>query len=158
MPDLPTLAGVQTKHYRLTMDYEVTVVMRSIPMKQSVHTVIDAWTTERFGNVAHDILASGMRTGNPEVDRLLDLETTKIPGFPLRQTSSIRTTLLNRSTSSRVQINPTRTIIREMQVNSIREILTTAMVFTVPAGFTRAKSEDRPNVATEVLSMQPSGQ
>jgi len=158
VPDRPLIAGTETSHYRLTIDYNVTLTMRGIPLKQSVHTVIDTWTTMKFGNLGWNALGSGMRTGNAEVDRLLDLETTKINGFPMKQSVSIRTTLLNRSMTSKLQVNPTRTLAREMLVTSVREVLTRATDFMVPADFRRADPGERPRIASETLTFEPAGQ
>lgn len=156
--DRPMIAGVDTNHYRLTVEYDVTLTMRGIPLKQSVHTVIDTWTTMKFGNLGWNALGSGMRTGNAEVDRLLDLETTKINGFPMKQSVSVRTTLLTRNPNSKLRVNPTRTLTREMLVTSVREILTRATDFMVPDGFTRAEPGERPRIATETLTFEPAAQ
>jgi len=155
--DHPMIAGTETNHYRLTIDYDVTLTMRGIPLKQAVHTVIDTWTTMKLGNLGWNALGSGVRTGNPEVDRLLDLETTKINGFPMKQSVSVRTTLLNRSATSKLQVNPTRTLVREMLVTSVHEVLTRATDFMVPAGFRRADPGERPSTATETLTFEPVG-
>jgi hypothetical protein len=153
--DGPKIAGLDTAHYQLTVDYDVTVTMREIPLKQTVHTVIDSYTTTHFTDVTMNVLASGMRTGNSEIDRLMDLETTKMSGFPLKQTTSIRTTLLTRATNSQLKINPSRTITREMRVTSIRETTAKPSDFAIPAGYTRADSIERPRTATQVLTFEP---
>lgn len=158
VPDRPMIAGAETNHYRLTIDYDVTLTMRGIPLKQAVHTVIDTWTTMKFGNLGWNALGSGMRTGNAEVDRLLDLETTKINGFPMKQSVSIRTTLLNRSATSKLQVNPTRTIVREMLVTAVREVLTKTTDFMVPPDYRRADPGERPRTASETLTFEPAAQ
>jgi hypothetical protein len=155
--DGPVVAGVETKHFQLTIDYDVTLTMRSIPLKQSVHTVIDNWTTMKFGDITLNMLASGVRTGNVEIDRLMDLETGKMSGFPLKQAVSISTTLLTRAPDSQLKINPTRTIKREMQVTSVRETQPKASDFAVPIGYIRADMSDRPRTATQVLTFEPNG-
>jgi len=157
LPDRPKIAGVETTHRQLTLDYDVTVTMRALPLKQSVHTVIDSWTTTQFGDLALNVLASGARTGNPEIDSLMDLETTKLTGFPLRQTVTIRTTLLTRAVESQLKVNPTRTVMREMQVSSIQEMEAKPADFAIPAGFVRAGVGERPRTATQVLTFEPQG-
>ena len=152
--DRPVIAGIETDHYQLTIDYDVTVVIHAIPMKQSVHTVIDSWTTPRFGGIRH-ALASGVRTGNAELDKMLDIESNKVQGFPMRQTVSIRTTLENRNVNSQLKVQPTRTISREMRVMSVRELASNPALFTIPAGFTRADNPEVPRAATQVLNFDP---
>jgi hypothetical protein len=153
--DGPMIAGAPTRHLQLTIDYEVTLTMRQIPLKQGVHTLIDNWTTTKFGDLSLNVLAGGIRTGNAEIDRMLDLETAKVSGFPLKQTVVIRTTLLTRSNDSQLKVNPTRTIAREMQVSSVREIQPKAADFMIPAGYTRANTGERPKTATQVLTFEP---
>ena len=153
--DGPLIAGAPTRHYQLTMDYEVTLMMRTIPLKQSVHTVIDSWTTTTFGSISPNVLSSGARTGNPDVDQLLELEASKMSGFPLRQSVSIRLTALTRAANSQLKINPTRTVVRDMQVTAVREMQPKATDFSVPAGYTRADAGERPRTATQVLTFEP---
>jgi hypothetical protein len=156
MNDRPMVAGIETEHYQLTMSYDVIVTMRAVPLKQSVQTVIDTWVTNRFGNVTqHAALGGGFRTGNAQVDQLLDHETTKVPGFALRQTVTIRTTAHTRAVRSQLQVNPTRTMSREMRVLSINEVVPAPSLFTIPANFTRANTGEMPKVATDTLSFQP---
>lgn len=153
--DRPLIAGIETRHFQLTVDYEVTVVMRTLPLKQSVHTVIDTWTTTKFGSLPRLIAAATTRTGNAEIDQLMDLETTKVQGFPMKQTVVVSTTLLNRKAQSELKINPTRTVLREMKVTHIREIDAKPADFMIPAGYTRADTPERPRTATQVLTFEP---
>src|ERR1051325_8249213 len=142
--DGPVMAGAPTRHFQLAIDYDVTLIMKQIPLKQSVHTVIDSYTTSKFGDLSLHILANGVRTGNSEIDQLLDLETTKMSGFPLKQTVSIRMTLQTRAVNSQLKLTPTQTVVREVQVTAIRELEPKATDFSIPAGFTRADASERP--------------
>ena len=153
--DGPLMAGAPTRHYQLVVDYDVTLVLRQIPLKQSVHTVIDRWTTTTYGDLMLNVLAAGVRTGNAELDRLFDLESTKMAGFPLKQTVSIRMTQSTRLPNSALKVNPTRTVVREMQVTAVRETQPTPTDFAVPAGYTRADPGERPRTATQTLSFEP---
>jgi hypothetical protein len=153
--DGPVMAGAPTRHFQLAIDYDVTLIMKQIPLKQSVHTVIDSYTTSKFGDLSLHILANGVRTGNSEIDQLLDLETTKMSGFPLKQTVSIRMTLQTRAVNSQLKLNPTQTVVREVQVTAIRELEPKATDFSIPAGFTRADASERPRTATQVLTFEP---
>jgi hypothetical protein len=149
--DGPMIAEAPTHHYQLTLDYDVTLTMRQIPLKQSVHTVIDNWMTTKYGDVTPNEFASGMSTGNTDVDRLLDLETTKITGFPLRQTVTIRLTPVTSAVNSQLRMSQ-RMVIREMQVSAIRELEPKPSDFAIPAGFTRADVGERPKTQTQVLT------
>src|SRR5437870_10110845 len=48
LEDHPNIAGAITDHYRLEIDYDITVIYRSTPLKQSVHTDIDKWTSIEY--------------------------------------------------------------------------------------------------------------
>lgn len=153
--DRPMYAGIETEHYQITMDYDVIVTMRAVPLRQSVHTVIDTWTTSRFGTLAQLALAASFRTGNAAVDQLLDVETTRVPGFALKQTVSIRTTAHTLATNSKLQVQPSRTMSREMRVLSISETNANPVLFTIPAGYVRANTPNTPKTAMDVLTFQP---
>ena len=156
LDDRPLVAGVATDHYQLTINYDITLVMRSIPLKQKVNVVIDTYSTPLFGDVGRIALASTIRTGNADIDRILDFETTKVPGFPMRQVVTTRTTFVgDRPAKSQLEINPTRVVTREMRVTSIRESAADANAFIIPAGFVRADTPDLPRSATQVLTFEP---
>ena len=116
------IAGLPTEHYRLTLDYDITLAFGNIPLTQTVHEVIDKWVTQAFGNVAEAFLATGtIRTGNPDLDDLIATENTKIKGFALKQTTSVATTTRRTDVpGSKLSdvFRPTRTQIRELTITS----------------------------------------
>jgi hypothetical protein len=162
MPDHPTIAGIPTDHYRLSISYDITLLMGTLPMTQSVRTLIDKWVTTAFGDVGGDYLAAGaMKTGNADLDELVNLENTKIKGFALKQTSQITTTANRHSIAGsdlgRV-FRPMRTQTREIEVTSVQAVgRALATEFMVPAGFHRADPlhDDTEKAPLNVLSMEP---
>src|SRR5205814_6621174 len=118
LDDHPVFAGVPTDHYRLTLNYDITLMMGTIVLRQNVHTTVDKWTTVMFGDVSETFLAnSSVRTGNPKLDEIIQLETTKIKGFPLRETTQIVTTDTRSAASTALAqsgFSRTRTQTREM--------------------------------------------
>jgi len=161
MPDHPTIAGIPTDHFRLTLDYDITVTFGSTPLTQTVHTLIDRWTTMSFGDVAETFLSSGaVRTGNPDLDALIAIENVK--GFPLRQI--IRTTTVNNragTVKSSLVVNREVTITRELAVTTVQPVAKVAdATFMVPPDFHRADPvrDDTQKTPVTTLSMQPSGQ
>lgn len=156
--DRPVIAGYPTEHTRLTITYEISVTVKSIPLKQHVRTEVDTWATTQFPAVSAMSFLSGMRTGNPEIDRLLDVETTRVQGFPLRQTVTTRAVADVRPSRSEIKTPTTRTIVREMWVTSIRETPPDATLFTVPATYRRADMQDAPKAARETLTFDVPGQ
>jgi hypothetical protein len=163
MPDHPLMAGVPTDHARLALDYDITVTFGNIPITQTVHTIIDRWTTMSFGDVSETFLSSGaLRTGNPDLDDLIAFENAKGRGFPLKQTI-LTTTVRSQSqmVKSQLALRKTQTMTRDLTVTSVNPIAKTAVgTFDVPLGFHRADPlrDDTQKAPMQTLSMEPSGQ
>jgi hypothetical protein len=159
LEDHPVYGGYPTEHYRLSLSYDIAATMKSIPVKQSVTTEIDKWTTVQFGDVAEGFLANGgLHTGNPDIDRLIDLETTKVKGFILHQTVRITTTA-PAVPGSELKFHPVRTVSSDFTVTKINETTPDASTFAIPATFTRVDTTQikAPQTQVEILSMEPSG-
>ena len=160
LDDHKVIAGIPTEHYRLTLTFDITVTLRNIPLKQSVRTEIDKWTTVRFGEVADTFAANAVQTGNAAVDELIAAETGKIRGFPLRQT--VKITTMNAATKrprpdSQLKLPSMRTLSREMTITSINELKPDEKIFNIPAEFKRVDfSENARKAQTQVLSLEPS--
>jgi hypothetical protein len=152
LDDSPVIAGIETDHYRLTLTYDITLVMRNLPLRQHVQTDIDRWVTPRFAS-ADAFGTSTTRTGNPAIDALIDAESGKIPGFAMRQTVTTRTTFDPPKRRSELKIQPQRTVMREMWVTRIREVAPDAALFVVPASYRRADQPEQ-KAATQ-LTFEP---
>ena len=153
--DRPIIAGHPTEHTRLTITYDISVTVKTIPLKQHVRTEVDTWATPEFAAAATSSVLSGMRTGNVEIDRMLDVEATQLKGFPLRQTVTTRTAADLPPSRSQLQVPATRTIVREMWVTSIRETAPDATLFVIPPKYRRADAQEAPKAAKETLTFEP---
>ena len=155
--DRPFIAGIETEHSQITINYDITFTTRNMPLKQSVTTVIDNWTTDRFGDVSAAALGNRIRTGNPQIDQLMDAETSKLKGFPLRQTVTIKMVshLAPTAAKSQLKLAPVRTVVRETWVTSVREVSADPAMFTVPVTYRRAELPELPKAATQVLQFEP---
>lgn len=160
MPDHPVIAGIPTDHYRLSIDYQITVNFGTLPLTQMVHTLIDKWTTMAFGDVGETFLSGGvLHTGNASIDDLLSAENTKIKGFALRQTVQLTTVNNGPAPNSKLGISRTVTQSREMLVTSIQSTpQIAASQFVVPPSFHKADPliDDTQKAPMQVLSMEPS--
>ena len=161
--DTQVIAGITADHYRQTITYDITVKFGSMPLTQSVRTEIDKWTTTKFGEVTDAFLsANSVSTGNAAIDELIRAETTKIKGFPLKQTIRVTTTdssAAKRAKQSELKLPATRTRTREMTVTSIRETTANDAWFTVPAAYKRVDFAERAHKSqTQVLSMEPASE
>ncbi len=153
--DRPVIAGYTTDHSRLTISYDIAVTVKNMPIKQRVRTEIDTWATPHFPPVSAMSFLSGLRTGNPEIDKLLDVETTRVKGFPLRQTVTTKAVADLPPTRSELKTPTTRTLVREMWVTSIRETAPDASLFAVPPHYRRADLPEAPKAAKETLTFGP---
>ena len=161
LDDGKVIAGIPTDHYRLTMTYGITVNFRDMPLKQSVRATIDEWTTVRFGDASETAFANNVQTGNAKIDELITAETTKIRGFPLKQT--IRIVTIHESgmqpVGSKLSLPASRTQTREMTVTAITEAKADDAMFRVPAQFRKIDFSDQISKSqTQVLSVQTSSQ
>ncbi|HEY8133820.1 MAG TPA: hypothetical protein VII12_18215 [Thermoanaerobaculia bacterium] len=161
LDDHPLMAGLPTDHYRLTIDYNITVAFGTIPLTQTVHEIIDKWVTQAFGEVAETFLASGgVRTGNPDLDDLIITENTKIKGFALKQTISVTTVNDNpQLAGTQLKLNRSLTQTRELTVTAIQPTAKVpADLFTVPATFHKPDPlrDDTQKAPLQILSLQPS--
>lgn len=150
------VAGILTDHYKMTMTYDITVPYRSMPLKQSVRTVINTWTTSKFGDVAQSAFANPVLTGNTEIDKLIETETKRFGGLPLRQSVTITMSVTaGRPVKSELPLPFTRTITRETWVTKIGETATGPMTFKVPASYRKSESPDTPAPPMQVLDLKP---
>jgi len=159
LDDKPIVAGYPTVHYRLTLDYEITVNAGPVPLKQAVHTVTDRWVAPDLADVAEAFAASGsLHTGNADLDQLIDSDTKQINGFPLRQRVVITVTNETQGMpGSPLAIDRTRTQSREMAITAIHPITASPTSFIVPPSFHRAESGQRDQQQTpmKVLTFEP---
>jgi hypothetical protein len=153
--DRPVIAGHATDHTRLSLRYDITVTVKAMPLTQHVQTDVDTWATSDYSAQSGSSFLSTLRTGNPDIDRLLDAEALKLKGFPLRQTVTTRAMADLPPTRSVIKAPAAKTIVREMWVSSIRETKADPSMFLVPASYRRADVPDVPKAATQTLTFDP---
>lgn len=160
MDGQPIVTGLPTDHYRLEASYEMTVNFGELALTQNIQTVVEKWTTGAFGNAGESTLVEGpLRTGNEAIDRLIEAETSKVGGLPLRQVVTITTVPANIRNNSELKMSGRRRHVSEMIVTSIQARDIEASYFDVPAGFTRVQQiqSGTSDHAVETLSMEPIG-
>jgi hypothetical protein len=146
LTDHPVMAGLPTDHYRVSISYDITVSFGSLPLTQTVRETIDKWTTDHFGDVSSIFLANGntVKTGNAQLDSIIDSETLKVKGFALRQVTELSTTSHNPVVRSELKVNQTRKQTREMVITLIEPTTAHPALFTVPASY-RPSDESQPH-------------
>lgn len=161
LDDHPVMAGLPTDHYRLTINYDITVAFGTIPLTQTVHEIIDKWVTQAFGDIAETFLASGgVHTGNPDLDDLIQTENTKIKGFALKQMISVTTVNdTPQVAGTQLKLNRSLTQTRELTVTTIQPMATISPeLFVVPASYKKPDPlrDDTQKAPLQILSLQPS--
>jgi len=151
--DNAMIAGIEAKHQHLNISFDITVIMKGMPLRQHARIEIDSWTTAKFGDTAQGFL-DAMHTGNPEIDQILDAESAKIHGFPLRRTVAIHVTS-EIASKSQLEVPRSKTITHETLVTSIHETQPDAALFVVPATYKRADHPDAPRVDSKTLTFEP---
>jgi hypothetical protein len=161
LEDHPTIAGLPTDHYRLTFSYDITVTFGTLPLTETVHAVIDKWVTRAFGDIGEMFLASGaLKTGNPDLDDLIEAENTKVKGFALKQTINVTTVNTAPQVAKQLPLRRTSTQTREITITSIEpKAALPNTLFMVPAGYHKADPlhDDSQKAPLQILSMEPSG-
>lgn len=153
LADKPKIAGYDTIHHRVTLTYDMQVVMRGITLKQQIQTEVDMWTSTEIVATGADFLNGSMKTGDPDLDQLFAAERAKVAGFPLRQLVTIRTRY-DLPQRSNLQKPTTRTITRETWVTAVRHVPPDASAFNVPATYRRSDQPEIPKTATEILTFE----
>lgn len=157
--DRPTIAGIPAEHWVLESSYDMTVMFGTLPLKQTVQTTIDKWVTTSLGNVGASLInAEALRTGNSELDRIIELESTKIPGFPLRQVMTIRVQnpVAERNPNSQIKLNASRTQTSEMIVTKLQTASVDRRLFEVPATFRKVESSgEKEGAGVHMLNLEP---
>lgn len=162
LPDHPTISGFPTDHYRIETSYRITLKNGPLPLTQDVHTVIEKWTTNAFGDVAGGFLdRSVLKTGEPNLDKVLEAEFSKVKGLPIRQISTVSTTGVGNLArgGKKVGYSPKRTSVNEILLSNIRVEAVPSSLFEIPAGYTRADERDSKgdDNRMHVLSMEEPG-
>lgn len=152
LPDHPTVSGFPTDHYRTETTYEITVRGSALALTQNVHTVVEKWTTNAFGDVAGSFVdLESFRTGNKEIDQILESELSKIKGLPLRTVTTVTTV----GTGNLAHSGAKRTQVSELLLSNVRIEPAASSAFVIPTGYTKAMRRDEEQSRVHMLSMEP---
>ena len=158
LPDRKTIAGVETTHYKVSMQYDVTLTVQGIGLKQHVTTTIEKWTSDQFAEIDLAFYSEPTMTGNEALDKLIETEMARAPGFPMRQIMTVRTSY---DVPIRTKINApnTRTITRETLITAIGKATIEPSMFVLPPTYRRADQPKAPDTDVTVLTFDgPAGE
>jgi len=125
----PKMLGFKTQHYRFRTTY--TMSMNFMGMSQSTETeqIEDVWTVDELDDEGLNVWLNqqNMRTGNKELDKLLEAEMGKISGFPLKRVVI---------TTEKQADGPAEKQTITTEITSLRKASPSDSEFTVPSGYT----------------------
>lgn len=127
-----TVAGLATRHARYRTSYDMQIKIMGFKRAQQVETVQDVWYSEELNDPAMGVWLrkEPPRTGT-DLDQLIDLEVSKIQGFPLETAETMITT---------GQKGKERTTTTRMQVSEInRGVSFAAGTFDIPDDYTQVQ-------------------
>ncbi len=132
----PDLLGYSTRHVKLQTAYtlETTVLGRHNSIK--TEQTDEMWVTDKLNDPGLNIWLqqSSIRTGNEELDKLIELEQSRINGFPLK--------VISKRTESQNGGQP-RTETTTYEITSIRQRNLPSAIFAIPEDYTDGMAEAR---------------
>jgi hypothetical protein len=124
-----TVAGLATEHARYRTTYDMRMKILGFKKMQRIETVQDVWYTTAVRDAAMGVWLrkEPPRTGT-DLDQLIDLEVSKIKGFPLETAETMITT----GKKGRQTTTTTRMRVSEMN----RGASFAAGIFVIPSDYT----------------------
>jgi hypothetical protein len=141
----PLMNGMRTRHFRYRTSYKAVIEMFETETVATT-TEEDIWTTTAItepGIVA--LLNKRPSSGDEQLDRIVQQEMDKVPGFPLKHLTSTRTETKKQTSQSRT----------EMFVLELKKVPVAASLFQIPKGFAELNPND-PDLTKAMKKLQHS--
>lgn len=88
-----TIEGYPTRRSIIDSSYDINIDAMGRKMTIAVKMSSESWTTDKIeASYTNFLQARGLRTGVPAIDKLIDAQSGKITGFPLKQITTMRIT------------------------------------------------------------------
>lgn len=130
------VVGLPTRHYRYRTAYSMKIKVFGMKRANDVETMQDVWATDELDAAALGIWLrkEPPKTGNEQLDRLIDSEMAKVKGFPLKTVTVSTTTGGKRGEKE----STTRS---EMEVVELRrdEPAQPASTWEIPSGYQKTE-------------------
>jgi hypothetical protein len=126
------MRGMPTRHFRYRTSYKAYIDMYE---KETIVTVLeeDIWTTTAISEPGIKVFLNRRpSSGDEQLDRILEKEMSRVPGFPLKRLTSTRTETKKQTTESR----------SEMEVVELKNVVVPDSMFKVPKGYIRMDADD----------------
>jgi len=127
------VCGLPTKHYKFRTSYTMQMTILGMTRSSSHLKEEDIWTSTKLTDAGMGLWLrkNNTKTGNPDLDKLVQAEMGKTEGFPLK-TISVTTT---KESSGKER---TRTV--TMEVTEVKQSKPDAKLFEIPAGYTETST------------------
>jgi len=128
----PKMAGLPTHHYRYRTSYKEYLELYET---ETISTVLeeDIWTTTAIAQPElMALLNKHASSGDEQLDRIIQKEMEKVPGFPLKRITSTHTETNKSTTES----------LTEMEIVELKTVPVTSSMFKVPKDFTQLDPND----------------
>lgn len=120
--------GLPTQKFVIDTSYKLELTIIGSRTDMIVHSKTEAWTTDRISrDYITFVQMKGIKTGLPDVDKLLDAQSKALRGFPLRQITTSRTISNGKTEESRTTV----------EITQFKTAPVPAAAFTIPANFKR---------------------
>lgn len=128
-----SLLGYPTRHYRYRTSYSMTVKVLGMGRAQSIVSEDDIWISDKLSDKAFGVWlrAEPLRTGNAQLDKLVEAEASKAQGFALKRVS-VQTATDKSGKSTRTTTT--------MTVDLLEQASPPAGAFDIPAGYEEVES------------------
>jgi hypothetical protein len=125
----PTMLGQATRHYKFRTSYTMKIKVFGMGNESAVVTEEDIWVTSQLTDPALGVWlrAEGMKTGNQQLDKLINSERGKITGFPLKTVS------VNTSTNKKGKQTKSTMTMEVTELDTKASV--PASAFEIPAGY-----------------------
>ncbi|HXU44226.1 MAG TPA: hypothetical protein VN783_01765, partial [Thermoanaerobaculia bacterium] len=123
--DGPEIVGLPTRHVKFRTAYQMKMKIMGFGRATSVVSEEDLWLSDRLVDKAMGVwLQAERKTGNPDLDKLIATERSKVTGIPLKTASVVTSTGNGRSATTH----------QSMEVTALDRFTAAPVSFDVPAG------------------------
>jgi uncharacterized protein DUF4412 len=134
--------GYRTRKSALEASYDIAIDAMGQKMSTHLDMRTESWTTDQLSaELVNFLQQRGIRTGIPEIDKLIDAQSESVKGFPLKQVSTVKVN----------QGGQDVTMTTVATVSNIEKKDIAASQFVMPAGYTKV---DDP-VSKMMKTLQP---
>ncbi|HJX29959.1 MAG TPA: DUF4412 domain-containing protein [Thermoanaerobaculia bacterium] len=124
----PTIAGLPTRHFKYRTSYTMKMKVMGMGQESAVVSEQDLWVTDKINDAALGVWLRNTppKTGNEQLDKLIDSEIGKVTGYPMKMVT------VSTSTSKKGKATVTRST---MEVTELDTNANVTASFDVPAGY-----------------------